>query len=82
MSFKQLNPPIPMCCPQGNGYAIAVIDYSQEHDLLWVIAINDTGEIWTNPNSVVRMLKNISIERFVENGDIDMTDRFDKEERL
>lgn len=28
------------------GYAFLVIDYSQEHDLLYVCAM-DNGEIWT-----------------------------------
>ena len=51
----QLNPTIPMSTPKGSGYAIAVIDYSQEHNLYWVIAIDDSGEIWTYPNTEVRM---------------------------
>lgn len=60
----QLNPAIPMhVIDKGHGYAIAMIDYSQEHDLLWVVAINETGEIWTVPNQKVRMLKNITMER-------------------
>lgn len=59
----QLNPTIPMICPMGEGYAIAVIDYSQEHNLMWVIAINDTGEIWTYSNPDVRMIKNITMGR-------------------
>jgi len=61
--IKQLNPTIPMSCPKGNGYAIAVIDYSQEHNLHWVIAIDTTGEIWTYANPEVRMQKNISLGR-------------------
>ena len=65
MAFTQLDPYIPMSCPKGEGYAIGMIDYSQEHDLLWVIAITDTGEIWTYPNKYVRMLKNISMDRLV-----------------
>lgn len=59
----QLNPAIPMICPKGNGYAIALIDYSQEHHLLWVIAIDETGEIWTYANHEVRMQKNLSLGR-------------------
>lgn len=63
MSLLQLNPTIPMSCPKGEGYAIALIDYSQEHDLCWVIVINDTGEIWTYANPYVKMLKNITLDR-------------------
>ncbi len=60
----QLNPPIPMThVEKGDGYAIALIDYSQEHDLMWVIAIDDTGEIWTAMNRYVRMQKNITLDR-------------------
>lgn len=59
----QLNPMIPVVCPKGQGYAFVMIDYSQEHDLHFVIAINDTGEIWTYPNKEVRMQKNISLGR-------------------
>lgn len=63
MTILQLNPQIPMSCPKGEGFAIAMIDYSQEHDILFVIAINDTGEIWTFNNSEVRAVKNITIGR-------------------
>jgi hypothetical protein len=60
----QLNPPIPMThLDKGDGYAIALIDYSQEHDIMFVIAITDTGEIWTTSNRNVRMQKNITLER-------------------
>ena len=63
----QLNPPIPMThIEKGNGYAIALIDLSQEHDLLWVIAIDGTGEIWTAMNRHVRMQKNITLGRKLE----------------
>lgn len=66
MTIIQLNPQIPMSCPKGEGYAIALIDYSQDHDILFVIAINDTGEIWTYRNSEVRALKNITLGRLTE----------------
>ena len=59
----QLNPTIPMVTPKGNGYAIMAIDYSQEHDLLWVVAINDTGEIWTFQNKQVKLQYNITMGR-------------------
>jgi hypothetical protein len=64
MSFTQLEPPIPMSVlDKGNGYAFAVIDYGQEFDLLWVIAMDDTGEIWCAPNPKVRMQGNWSMGR-------------------
>ena len=63
MAILQLNPQIPLSTPKGNGWAFLVIDYSQEHDLLFVVADDATGEIWTWPNSQVRVRKNISLGR-------------------
>ena len=67
MTILQLNPPIPMTCPKGLGYAWLVIDYGIEENLMWVIALNETGEIWTYPNPVVRAQKNITLDRKLEN---------------
>lgn len=63
MAIIQLDPQIPMSCPKGEGFAILLIDYSQDHDLYWTIAINETGELWTFANREVRMQKNITIGR-------------------
>ena len=64
MSFTQLEPPLPMSViDKGDGYAVAVIDYGQEFDLLWVVAMNDSGEIWCAPNPKVRMQGNWSMGR-------------------
>jgi hypothetical protein len=48
---------------KGAGLAFAVIDYGIEHDLLWVVALDDSGEIWCMPNSEVRISANWSIGR-------------------
>ena len=62
--FTQLNPPIPLTViDKGDGMAFAVIDYGAEHNLLWVTAIDATGEIWCAPNPKVRMQKNWSLGR-------------------
>jgi len=62
--FTQLNPPIPLnVLGKGEGYAIGVIDYGQEHNLLWVTALNASGEIWCAPNPQVRMARNWSMGR-------------------
>lgn len=64
MSFQQLDPPIPVhVIDKGAGYAFAVIDYGQEHNLIWVTAINDTGEIWCAPNPRVRLQANWTMGR-------------------
>lgn len=64
MSFTQLSPPLPFhVVDRGSGYAIAVIDYGQEHDLLWVVAMDDGGEIWCVPNPQVRLQANWTMGR-------------------
>lgn len=60
----QLNPPLPVTVEEkGAGYAIAVIDYGQEHNLIWVTAISATGEIWCAPNPRVRLQTNWTMSR-------------------
>lgn len=61
--FYQLNTPIPLDTPKGSGVAWAVIDYSPEHNLMWVVAIDATREIWTFQNHQVRAQKNITLGR-------------------
>lgn len=61
--FTQLNPPIPLdVIDKGSGYAFGVIDYGQEHHLIWVVGL-DSGEIWCAPNPKVRMQKNWTMNR-------------------
>ena len=61
--FTQLNPPLPLSTPKGRGYAVGVIDYGFEHNLLWVVALDDSGELWCVPNSEARMQPNWSAGR-------------------
>lgn len=63
--LTQLNPPIPLSTPKGDGMAWAVIDYSAEFNLMWVVAIDKTGEIWTFKNPEVRAQKNITLGRIL-----------------
>ena len=63
MSTTQLNPPLPMSCPKGEGFAHFLIDYGPESDLYWVIFITETGEVWTYANKHVRASKNITLGR-------------------
>ena len=64
MSFQQLDPPLPVhVLDKGAGFAFAVIDYGQEHNLIWVTAINETGEIWCAPNPRVRLQANWTMGR-------------------
>ncbi|GAA4037476.1 hypothetical protein GCM10022281_17680 [Sphingomonas rosea] len=64
MSFTQLEPYLPLhVVDRGKGVAVAVIDYGPEFDLLWVVAMDDGGEIWCVPNPQVRMQANWSMGR-------------------
>ena len=57
--FTQLNPPMPVTVlDKGNGLAFAVIDYGLEHNLIWVTALDNSGEVWCAPNPKVRMQAN------------------------
>lgn len=59
----QLNPTIPLTTPLGDGFAVAVIDYGEDHDLKWVVIQTGSGEIWTWNNSKVRGIKNTTANR-------------------
>ena len=62
--FTQLNPPLPVIVMEkGSGLAFAVIDYGVEHNLIWVTALDATGEIWCAANPKVRLQANWSMGR-------------------
>jgi hypothetical protein len=63
VTFTQLNPTIPLRSDKASGEAIAAIDYSIEHDLMWVIIDDTTGQVWTVPNKDVRAYANYSAGR-------------------
>ena len=66
--FQQLNPSLPVTVEgKGKGYAFAVIDYGEEHNLVWVVALNESGEIWCSPNPTVRMQTNWTLGRSQDN---------------
>jgi len=61
--FTQLNPQLPIhVLGKGDGYAIGLIDYGQEHNLIWVTALAN-GEIWCAPNPEVRLGRNWTMGR-------------------
>jgi len=71
----QLNPPLPLWTPKGAGLAVLVRDYGVDHDDLWTVILNETGEVWTFRNSEVRGVENATLgrrrsrlARFVEPG--------------
>jgi len=62
MAMLQLKPSVWLSTPKGVGLCHFVIDYGEEHDLLWVVADDATGEIWTWPNTKVRFIPNVSLD--------------------
>lgn len=58
----QLNPPIPVLTPEGKGLAQVIIDYGWEHDLLWVVFL-DNGECWAYRNQLIRAETNVTYGR-------------------
>ncbi len=57
--FTELKQPLPMTVEgHGTGLAFAVIDYGFETDLLWVVILDEGGEIWCAPNRAVRVRSN------------------------
>ena len=62
--FTQLNPPLPLhVLDKGDGIAIGMIDYGPEHNLIWVTALDASGEVWCAPNPTVRFQKNWTLGR-------------------
>lgn len=68
--ITQLNPQLSVVVLKDGkwikGYAFAILDYSQDHDLMFIIALDDTGEIWIVPNDEVRMENNWSLKRRIK----------------
>lgn len=59
--MMQLNPPLPVDTPKGSAYAHLVIDYSQEHYVLFVCFVCETGECWVLPNRDVKLQQNVTM---------------------
>ena len=64
MGMLQLNPQIPIIRISDKmlGYAFLVIDYSQDHYLLFG-CVMQTGEIWILSNKDIKFQDNISLGR-------------------
>ena len=65
----QLDPPIPVWIPgeQQPGEAVALIDYSPEHDTIWKVILRD-GRIWDYPQPKVRGRENVTLGRLAQKG--------------
>lgn len=66
----QLDPPIPVYIPEmGCGLAHALIDYSCEFHVKWLVALDKDGQFWVLDNTKVRAQKNFSMGRTLESND-------------
>ena len=65
MNLIQLNPPIEMTCPKGKGFANFLIDRGMDFDNEWIVFL-DNGEIWSFLNKDVRLVKNITFGRILD----------------
>ena len=59
----QLNPPIPLYTPKGEGLALLVIDYVVDYDLMWVVGLKENNQLWTYSNKDVRLIENETLGR-------------------
>jgi hypothetical protein len=60
----QLNPSLPVhVMGRGKGEAVGWLDYGKEDNLIWIVAMNESGEVWCVPNQDIRFLNNYSIGR-------------------
>jgi hypothetical protein len=62
----QLNPTIPVITPKGRALAHLLMDYGEEHHLMWIVFQDDTGECWTWPNPDIRIQNNVTFNRNVD----------------
>ena len=67
MEMLQLQPALPVLTPHGKGWAHLVINAGLESHLMWVVAMDETGEVWTLPNWMIRFTPNCTAERFMGN---------------
>ena len=63
MNILQLNPPIPVETPMGEGLAQIIIDYSPEYSIHWVVFLRKNCQCWTFTNEDIRAQRNITAGR-------------------
>jgi hypothetical protein len=54
----QLNPPIWVLTPKGEGFALLIIDYGIHLNSVWVVTIFDTGEVTHIDSNEVKVMGN------------------------
>jgi hypothetical protein len=66
----QLDPIIPLETPKGKAFAHFLIDYGEEHHLMWVCFQDDTGECWTWSNYSIKIQSNVTFGRGTKQNDL------------
>jgi len=67
MFILQLNPSLPVHVKdKGIGEALFIQEFSKEDNLIWIVAMDNTGEVWQVPNPDIRLLNNYTIGRKYE----------------
>lgn len=61
----QLNPSIPVLTPKGAAEAIGWIDYGREHNLIWIVLLDENGQCWQFENPQIRAFPNWSLGRMI-----------------
>ena len=64
MAMLQLDPPIPLALESGEPvWALAILDYGPDYDSLFLVACQNSRELWWLPNSKLRLGDNVSLGR-------------------
>lgn len=66
MTLLQLSPSLPvLVTSKGNapGRCHFLLDYGEEHHVLWDVVMDVGGEVWWVPNPDVRVVANFSLGR-------------------
>lgn len=58
MTMLQLNPPLWVTTPLGEGHALVLIDYGPSINTVWLVHLFDTGKVTHVDSSEVRVMGN------------------------
>jgi len=58
MNLLQLNPPVSVLTPLGNGIALLIIDYGITFNTVWVVALKEDGQIKHFDSNDIKVDKN------------------------
>ncbi len=66
--FHEFAAPLPCRTSKGDGFALGFIDYSFEHDIVWMVVLHgqsndDAGAVWCVPNDEFRVARNWTAKR-------------------